>query len=50
MLFHFISEAILYFLCALPMRQDPKYVSYRPGKSKKFDIKNEDVLHALEQI
>ena len=34
----------------VPMRQDPRYVSYRQDKSKKFDIKNEDVLHALEQI
>ena len=32
------------------MRQDPRYVFYRQDKSKKFDIKNEDVLHALEQI
>ena len=34
----------------VPMRQDPRYVSYRQDKSKKFDIKNEDVLHALEQV
>ena len=32
------------------MSQDPRYVFYRQDKSKKFDIKNEDVLHALEQI
>ena len=34
----------------VPMSQDPRYVFYRQDKSKKFDIKNEDVLHALEQI
>ena len=34
----------------IPMRQDPRYVFYRQDKSKKFDIKNEDVLQALEQI
>ena len=27
----------------------PKYVFYRHGKSKKFDLKNEDVLHAIEE-
>ena len=32
------------------MRQDPRYVFYRQDKSKKFDLKNEDVLHCLEQL
>ena len=27
----------------------PKYVFYRHGKSKKFDLKNENVLHAIEE-
>lgn len=34
----------------VPMRQDPRYVFYRQDKSKKFDLKNEDVLHCLEKI
>ena len=33
----------------IPMRKDPQYVFYRHGKSPKFDIKNEDVLHAIEE-
>ena len=31
-------------------RKDPRYVFYRQDKSKKFDVKNEDVLHCLEQL
>ena len=33
----------------IPMQKDPQYVFYRHGKSQKFDIKNEDVLHAIEE-
>ena len=32
------------------MRQDPRYVFYQQDKPKKFDIKNEDVFHCLEQL
>ena len=31
------------------MRKDPRYVFYRHGKSQKFDVKNEDVLQAIEE-
>ena len=34
----------------VPTRKDPRYVFYRQDKSKKFDVKNEDVLHCLEQL
>ena len=45
-------ENLLYkeYLGFVPMRQDPRYVFYRQDKSKKFDIKNEDVFHCLEQL
>ena len=33
----------------IPMQKDPQYVFYRHGKSQKFDIQNEDVLHAIEE-
>ena len=31
------------------MRKDPRYVFYQHGKSQKFDVKNEDVLQAIEE-
>ena len=34
----------------VPMRKDPRYSFYGKDKTKKFDIKNEDVLHCLEQL
>ena len=34
----------------IPMRKDPRYVFYRHGKSQKFDVKNEDVLQAIEEL
>ena len=34
----------------VPMRKDLRYIFDRQGKSKKCDIKNEDVLHCLEQL
>ena len=33
----------------IPMGKDPRYVFYWHGKSQKFDVKNEDVLQAIEE-
>ena len=33
----------------LPIRKDPRYTFYRHPKKEKFDIKNEDVLRAIEE-